>query len=78
MAMMKMSEITGLTVQELETKGRELRQECLNLRLQQASGQLERPRPLHEIRRTVARIGTALSMKRKKPAAAPGGSDNRR
>jgi large subunit ribosomal protein L29 len=78
MAMMKMSEITVLTVQELEARGRELRQEGLNLRLQQASGQLERPSRLREIRRTVARIETALTAKRKVTAAAGDGSANRK
>ncbi len=78
MAMIKMSELMGLTEQELVSKGRDLRQEYLNLRLQQASGQLEKPSRLREIRRTVARIETALTMKRKGTAAPEGAAANRR
>lgn len=76
MAKSKMTEFMGLTEQELAAKGRELRQEYLNLRLQQASGQIERPSRLREIRRSVARIETALSIKRRGPAA--GGSPEQR
>ena len=40
---MKMKEITELSMDELLTKRRDLRQESLHLRLQQQSGQLEQP-----------------------------------
>ena len=62
---MKMIEVRALTEQELVAKKRELRQENFNLRLQQASGQLEKPSRLRELRRNVARLETALSEKRK-------------
>lgn len=78
MATTKMSELMGLTEQELVSKGRDLRQEYLNLRLQQASGQLEKPSRLREIRRTVARIETALTMKRRGAAAPKDAAANRR
>ncbi len=78
MATTKMSELMGLTEQELVSKGRDLRQEYLNLRLQQASGQLEKPSRLREIRRSVARIETALTMKRRGAAAAKDAAANRR
>ena len=38
-----MTEIKDLTPQELTAKSRDLRQEIFNLRLQQASSQLEKP-----------------------------------
>ena len=67
---MKMSELKDLTATELAAKGRDLRQEMFNLRLQQASGQLEKPARLRNLRRDVARIETQISTLRnkKKPA----------
>ena len=50
-----------MTYQELLAKGRDLRQEIFNLRLQQVSGQLEKPSRLRELRRDVARIETQLT-----------------
>ena len=63
---MKMSELKDLTVVELAAKGRDLRQEMFNLRLQQASGQLEKPARLRNLRRDVARIETQMSSLRQK------------
>jgi large subunit ribosomal protein L29 len=65
---MKMSELKDLTVVELMAKNRELRQELFNLRLQQASSQLEKPARLRDLRRDIARVETQLSMLRKKAA----------
>jgi large subunit ribosomal protein L29 len=65
---MKMSELKDLTMQELSAKGRDLRQEMFNLRLQQASSQLEKPARLHLLRRDVARIETRISQLRNKAA----------
>ena len=65
---MKMSELKDMTVEELGAKSRDLRQEIFNLRLQQASAQLEKPARLHTLRRDIARIETQISMKRKKAA----------
>jgi len=48
--------------------GRNLRQEMFNLRLQQASAQLEKPARLRTLRRDVARIETRISALRKKAA----------
>ena len=58
---MKTTELRELSNEELTTRKRELRQESFHLRLQQQSGQLERPSRLKEIRRDVARIETILS-----------------
>jgi large subunit ribosomal protein L29 len=65
---MKMSELKDLTVTELVAKSRELRQELFNLRLQQASSQLEKPARLRTIRKDVARIHTRMSQIRNKAA----------
>jgi large subunit ribosomal protein L29 len=65
---MKMSEIKDLTVTELTAKSRDLRQEMFNLRLQQASSQLEKPSRLRLLRKDVARIETQISQVRIKGA----------
>jgi large subunit ribosomal protein L29 len=65
---MKMSELKDLTPTELAAKGRDLRHEMFNLRLQQASGQLEKPSRIRHLRKDIARIETQLSNARKKPA----------
>jgi large subunit ribosomal protein L29 len=65
---MKMSEIKDLTLVELSAKGRDLRQEVFNLRLQQASAQLEKPGRLRTLRRDIARIETRMSQLRNKAA----------
>jgi large subunit ribosomal protein L29 len=65
---MKTSELKDLTPQELTAKSRDLRQEIFNLRLQQASSQLEKPARLKTLRRDVARLETRISQLRHKPA----------
>ena len=68
---MKIKEIIEMSMEELLTKRRDLRQERLHLRLQQQSGQLEQPSRLRLIRRDVARIETILSQRAKQPQTAP-------
>lgn len=53
---------------ELQAEGRNLRQELFNLRLQQASAQLEKPARLNTLRRDIARIETQISVLRNKAA----------
>jgi large subunit ribosomal protein L29 len=65
---MKMSEIKDLTPPELTARSRDLRQEIFNLRLQQASSQLEKPARLRDLRRDVARLETRISQLRNKAA----------
>lgn len=66
---MKFSEIKDMTQVELAAKGRELRQEIFNLRLQQASAQLEKPARLRTLRRDIARLETRSSQLRNKKSA---------
>ncbi len=61
---MKMSEMKDLTATELAAKSRDLRHELFNLRLQQASSQLEKPARLRSLRKDVARIETRISQLR--------------
>lgn len=63
---MKTKEIRELSRDELVTRKRDLRQEVFHLRLQQQSGQLEKPSQLRVIRREVARIETILTEKNRK------------
>ena len=60
---MKINEISELTPKELLARKRELREELFNLRVQQQSGQLERPHLIRAARRNIARIETVLSRK---------------
>ena len=61
---MKIEEIRGLKEADLGRKAEELRRERFQLRVQQQTGQLEKPDRLREIRRTLARIETAKSQAR--------------
>ena len=65
---MKMTELKDLTPPELTAKSRDLRQEIFNLRLQQASSQLEKPARLKTLRRDVARLETRITQLRNKAA----------
>ena len=62
---MKIKEIRELTPDELRSRKRELREQMFHLRLQQASGQLEKPSELRSLRREIARIETVLTQKNK-------------
>ena len=65
---MKYTELKDMTAQELTAKSRDLRQEIFNLRLQQASSQIEKPARLNTIRRDIARIETKISELRNETA----------
>jgi large subunit ribosomal protein L29 len=68
---MKYKELNEKTADELIANSRDLRQEMFNLRLQQASSQLEKPARLRTLRRDIARIETKISDLRNKQAAKP-------
>ena len=61
-------EIQEKTLAELVADSRNRRQEIFNLRLQQASAQLEKPGRLRTLRRDIARIETRISQLKKKAA----------
>lgn len=65
----KIKELRELSVDELATRRRDLKEEALHLRVQQESGQLENSARLHLIRRDVAKIETILSERRLAVAA---------
>jgi large subunit ribosomal protein L29 len=58
---MKIKELRELSSEELATRRRDLKEEALNLRVQQESGQLENPSRIRQVRREVGRIETLLA-----------------
>ena len=68
---MKFSEMKDMTLVELSAKSRDLRHEMFNLRLQQASAQLEKPARLQTLRRDIARLETRISQLRSRGAGLP-------
>ncbi len=57
---MKNKNLRDLTTAELEKKIKESKEELFNLRFQQATGNLEKPTRLRELRKDVARMKTIL------------------
>lgn len=57
---MKISEIRNLSNEEIENKVKETKKELLNLRIKNATGALEKPSKLKELRKDVARMLTVL------------------
>lgn len=60
---MKIKEIRELTLDEIGARRRELKEEIFHLRIQQQSGQLEKPSQLRTLRREIARLETVLTTK---------------
>lgn len=61
MSQAKIIELRELSSEELQTRLRDLKQEALNLRLQQATGQLENTARRRLVRREIARVMTLLN-----------------
>ena len=57
---MKNSEIRDLTTEEINAKIEEYKAELFNLRFSQATGNLEKPSRIKELRKLVARMKTIL------------------
>ena len=57
---MKVNEIRNLTTDEIVAKIKESKEELFNLRFQQATGNLDKPSKIKELRHTVARLKTVL------------------
>ena len=57
---MKINEIRKLTTEEITKKIAETKEELFNLRFAQATGSLEKPHRVRELRHTVARLKTVL------------------
>ncbi len=57
---MKVKEIRELSTEEIQKKIVETKEELFNLRFQQATGTLEKPSRIKELRKLVARMKTIL------------------
>ena len=57
---MKTNEIRKLSTEEINKKIAESKEEIFNLRMKQATGSLENPSRIRELRKTVARLKTIL------------------
>ena len=65
---MKITEIRGKTVDQLNDELAGLRKEQFNLRFQRASGQLENVARVRVVRRDIAKIMTVLAERQRKSA----------
>ena len=57
---MNAKEIRNLTTTEIEAKINELKDELFNLRFQLATGQLENPMRIREVKKSIAQIKTII------------------
>lgn len=57
---MKAKELRDLSTDELEQKLAELKEELFNLRFQLATGQLENPMRVRDVRKDIARVKTVM------------------
>ena len=57
---MKVEELRKLSTEELNNKIKESKEELFNLRFQQATGNLEKPVRLRELRKQVAKMKTII------------------
>ena len=57
---MKIEELRKLSTEELQNKIKENKEELFNLRFQQATGNLEKPVRLRELRKQVAKMKTII------------------
>ena len=58
---MKAQEIRKLQTPDIENKIKELKEELFNLRFQQATGNLQNPARIKQIRKTIARMKTIIN-----------------
>ena len=58
---MKANDIRNLSVEQINAKIADLKEELFNLKFQAALGNLEKPARMNEIKRTIARMKTILT-----------------
>lgn len=61
---MKPSALKDLTITELAQKESELRKELFNLKFQQATGEIENPMRIRQLRKDIARVLTIATEKK--------------
>lgn len=60
---MTINEIRELSLEELEVKVNELKQELFNLKFQKTLGQLQNTAKIRDVKRTIARLKTVVTEK---------------
>lgn len=60
---MKASEVRALSVEDLEKKLADLKKDLFNLRLQNATNQLENPGRINDVKKDIARVKTIIREK---------------
>jgi large subunit ribosomal protein L29 len=70
---MKMKDLQGLSMLDLQKKLKDSRQELFNLRFQMATGQLQNHRQIRHVREDLAQILTTIHLTERnpEPAVAP-------
>jgi large subunit ribosomal protein L29 len=63
--MVKTKDLRAMTIDELETKLTENKKEQFNLRVQQATGQLQNTSNIRKVRREIAKINTLITERKK-------------
>jgi large subunit ribosomal protein L29 len=61
--MIDLAELREMTVEDLESRARDLEDQLFRMRIQQSLGQLDAPLKLRFTRRDLARIRTVISQK---------------
>jgi large subunit ribosomal protein L29 len=67
---MKMKDLRGLSMLDLQKKLKDSRQELFNLRFQMATGQLQNHRQIRHVREDLAQILTTIHLTERNPEAA--------
>ncbi len=60
MPLRKVAKLREMTTEELEKEDMELTNQLFNLRFQLATGQIEKPHKIREVRKEIAKIKTLL------------------
>jgi large subunit ribosomal protein L29 len=67
---MKMKDLQGLSMPDLQKKLKDSRQELFNLRFQMATGQLQNHRQIRHVREDLAQILTTIHLTERNPESA--------
>lgn len=71
---MKARQLRDLSLDELLEKGRELKKELFNLRMQLVTGRIENPARIRQVKRDTARVKTILNERKLQAMRQGGGS----
>ncbi len=70
--------LRAMSSEELERQARQLREEIWKLRLQMATGQLQQPQRVRQVRKDLARVLTVARERQLAEAGSPGRARRRR